>query len=65
MNWDQIEGKWKEYKGRVQQQWGELTDDDIDRVNGNKEELEGLLQQRYGQSKEDARKAVDNWLGSA
>ena len=62
MNWDQVQGKWKELKGKAQQEWGELTNDDLDVADGNREELEGKIQQRYGKSKEEAREAVDNWL---
>ena len=62
MNWDQIEGDWKQFKGKVQQQWGKLTDDDIDVVNGKRTELLGLLQTRYGHDKEQSERAVDEWL---
>lgn len=62
MNWDQVEGKWTEYKGRARQAWGSLTDDDLDRINGSREELAGRLQQRYGKSKEEADREIDNWI---
>ncbi len=62
MNWDQISGKWKEYKGKVKQQWGDLTDDDLDKIEGRREEIAGLIQQRYGKTKEDAERAVDDWM---
>ena len=65
MNWDQIEGNWKQFKGKVQQQWGDLTDDDLDRVKGNQQELEGVIQQRYGKSREEAKKMVDEWMTTA
>jgi len=64
MNWDQIEGKWTEYKGKAQQSWGKLTDDDLAQVDGNREELAGKIQYRYGKSKEEAREAVNEWLDS-
>lgn len=64
MNWDQIQGKWKEMKGQAQQKWGELTDDDLDKADGNREELEGKIQQRYGKTKEEAKQEVDSWLES-
>lgn len=64
MNWDQIEGKWTEYKGKAQASWGKLTDDDLAEVDGNREELAGKIQYRYGKSKEEAQKAVDEWLNS-
>jgi uncharacterized protein YjbJ (UPF0337 family) len=57
MNWDIIEGKWKQFSGEVQTQWGKLTNDDLDVIAGNKEKLAGKLQERYGWSKEEARRA--------
>jgi uncharacterized protein YjbJ (UPF0337 family) len=62
MNWDRIEGNWKQFRGKVQQQWGALTDDDLDRIEGRQDELEGLIQERYGKSKDEASRAVDDWL---
>jgi uncharacterized protein YjbJ (UPF0337 family) len=62
MNWDRIEGNWKEIKGKAQQQWGKLTDDDLDVIEGRREELEGVLQNRYGYAKDMARTEVDTWL---
>ncbi len=62
MNWDQIEGEWKNMKGKVKEHWGELTDDELDQAAGNREQLEGLVQKRYGKTKEAAQKEVDSWL---
>jgi len=62
MDWDRIEGSWKEYKGKVKIQWGKLTDDDIDVVNGRREELEGRLQKNYGYAKDKAHSEVESWL---
>lgn len=62
MNWDQIQGNWKQMKGRAQSEWGELTGDDLDEVEGDRTRLEGKIQERYGKSKEEARRAVDTWL---
>lgn len=64
MNWDQIEGKWKQLKGSAKQQWGKLTDDDLAYIGGSKDKFVGRLQERYGISKEDARKKADEWLTS-
>ncbi|SDU32459.1 CsbD family protein [Stappia sp. ES.058] len=64
MNWDQIEGNWKEFKGKAQAQWGKLTDDELDQVNGRRVELVGLLQQKYGQGREEAEREVDSWLAN-
>lgn len=65
MNWDRVEGNWKQVKGRVQAQWGKLTDDDLDVIEGNRDQLEGKLQERYGKAKDDVRKDVDSWLNRA
>ncbi|NCO20988.1 MAG: CsbD family protein [Rhodobacterales bacterium] len=62
MNWDQIEGNWKMFKGKIQSKWGDLTDDDLDVAEGNREQLEGKIQERYGKTKEEARKEVDKFL---
>lgn len=62
MNWDQVQGKWKEFKGQAQHKWGELTDDDLDKAEGSREEVEGKIQSRYGKTKEEAKEEVDKWL---
>lgn len=61
MNWDRIEGNWKQFTGNVKAQWGKLTDDDIQQINGNREVLEGKLQERYGIAKDEVKKQVDTW----
>lgn len=61
MNWDQIEGKWRQFAGKAKQQWGELTDDDIDKIAGHREELVGKIQQVYGISKEEAERQVEDF----
>lgn len=65
MDWDRIEGNWKQFRGKVQEEWGKLTDDDLEVIEGNREQLEGRLQERYGKSKDDVRKEVDTWLNRA
>ena len=65
MNQDRIRGRWKQFKGKVKEQWGKLTDDDIDVINGKREELAGRLQARYGYQKEQAEKAIDEWMKKA
>src|SRR5262249_16094017 len=62
MNWDRIEGNWKQFRGKVQQQWGELTNDDLDRVEGRRVELVGKIQERYGIAKDEAERQVESWL---
>lgn len=61
MNWDQIEGRWKEFKGKARETWGDLTDDEYDRVAGKRDQMVGLMQKKYGESKEAAEKRVDDW----
>jgi len=61
MNWDRVAGDWKQFKGKVKEKWGKLTDDDLTRINGNREQLEGLLQQRYGYAKDKVKQEVDGW----
>jgi uncharacterized protein YjbJ (UPF0337 family) len=64
MNWDQIEGNWKQFSGQAQQQWGKLTNDDLDVVEGRRTELVGKIQERYGVGKDEAERQVDSWLNS-
>jgi uncharacterized protein YjbJ (UPF0337 family) len=62
MNWDQVEGDWKQFKGKVQQNWGKLTNDDLDIIAGKRTEMLGHLQKRYGHDKEQGEKAINDWL---
>jgi uncharacterized protein YjbJ (UPF0337 family) len=62
MNWDQIQGQWKQMKGKARERWGQLTDDDIEEAGGDRDRLEGKLQERYGHTKEQARSEVDKWM---
>lgn len=62
MNWEQIEGQWKQFKGNIKGAWAKLTDDDIELLNGKRDVLIGKLQERYGIVKEDANRQVDAWL---
>ena len=62
MNWDQIKGRWKDFKGQIRQRWGKLTDDDLERIKGHRESLKGKLQERYGYEKDKAEQEIDGWL---
>jgi uncharacterized protein YjbJ (UPF0337 family) len=62
MNWDRIEGNWKEVKGKLHQQWGKLTNDDVEMIHGKRIELAGRLQHRYGVAKDEAERQIDDWL---
>ena len=62
MNSDRIDGNWKEMKGKVQQKWGKLTNDDLDVIDGRREELVGKIQQEYGKTRDEAEKEVDEYF---
>jgi uncharacterized protein YjbJ (UPF0337 family) len=61
MNWDQLEGKWKQYSGKVKEKWGKLTDDDLEVIRGRRDQLIGKIQERYGIVKQEAEKQVDEF----
>ena len=62
MNWDRIEGNWKQFKGSAKEQWGKLTDDQLDMAAGKRDKLVGRIQETYGISKEESEKQVSTWL---
>ena len=61
MDWNRIEGDWKQYRGKAKEKWGKLTDDDLTRVSGKRAQLEGVIQNRYGYSIDQAKSAVAEW----
>ena len=61
MNWDQIEGKWKQLTGSAQEQWGQLTSDDLATLTGQKDQLVGKIQERYGIAKAEAEEQAEKW----
>jgi uncharacterized protein YjbJ (UPF0337 family) len=58
MNWDTVKGDWKQFKGKVKEQWGKLTDEDLNRIEGCRDQLAGAIQQRYGIEKDEAERQV-------
>jgi uncharacterized protein YjbJ (UPF0337 family) len=64
MNWDRIEGNWKELKGQVREKWGRLTNEEIDVIAGRREQLEGTLQRVYGKSRDEVKREVDEFCTS-
>ena len=64
MNWDQIEGSWKQIKGKAKAQWGRLTDDELDVAAGRREQLIGIIQERYGYARDRAEREVDEAIVS-
>ena len=61
MDWNRVEGNWKQIKGKVKEKWGKLTDDDLTVINGNREQLEGKIQERYGLAKDQVKDDIDDW----
>lgn len=61
MNTDVLKGKWKEMKGKVKEQWGNLTDDHLDRIEGKRDQLVGRIQEAYGISRDEADRQVKDW----
>lgn len=61
MNKPYLKGKWRELKGKIQEEWGELTNDDVDRIEGERDQLLGAIQQRYGKKRAEAERELDNW----
>ena len=64
MDWDRIQGNWKQFVGRVKEQWGKLNGDDLAAINGRRDRLEGRIQERYSYAKDKTRAAVHDWLHS-
>jgi uncharacterized protein YjbJ (UPF0337 family) len=62
MNWDRVEGNWKQLKGKAREKWGKLTDSDFEQIAGKKDQLIGRIQERYGISKDEAQKQADEWV---
>jgi uncharacterized protein YjbJ (UPF0337 family) len=62
MNEDILKGQWKQLQGKARQQWGKLTDDDVTLIKGDRDVLLGKIQERYGRTREEAARAVDDWL---
>ena len=64
MDWNQVEGNWKQLKGNAKRQWGKLTDLDLTAIAGRREELEGKIQERYGYTKDRVRREIKEWAES-
>ena len=64
IDWDRLEGDWKQLKGRAKERWGKLTDDDLTAISGRRAQLEGKIQERYGYAKGQARKEIEDWYRS-
>ena len=64
MNWDRIEGNWKQFTGKAREKWGKLTDNDWTTVAGKKDQLVGKIQERYGIQRDEAQKEADEWAGA-
>ena len=63
MNWDIVKGNWAQLKGKVREEWGDLTDNEYEEIAGKKDQLVGKLQERYGWTREESEKRADDWAG--
>ena len=61
MNWDQAAGNWQQFRGKVKEQWGNLTDDELDRIAGQRDQLVGSIQKSYGITRDEADRRVKEW----
>ena len=64
MNWDQVEGNWTQFKGKVRERWGNITDDDLDVIKGRRDQLLGKVQERYGIAREEAERQIKDFLNN-
>jgi uncharacterized protein YjbJ (UPF0337 family) len=64
MNKDQLQGKWCQMRGKIKQQWGKLTDDELDQIEGNYDLFVGKIQERYGNSREDIERQLDTMMAA-
>lgn len=64
MDWNRVEGNWKQMKGKIKGAMGELTDDDLDQIAGKRDQLEGKIQERYELQRDRARQEIDDWYGT-
>ena len=61
MDWDRIEGNWKQFTGTAIEKWGKLTDDHLDTIAGKRDQLAGKIQESYGITKEEAEEQISEW----
>lgn len=59
--WNQVEGNWDQFKGSVQENWGDLTDDEVDQLSGKKDQFVGFIKEKYGIAQEEVEAQVDEW----
>ncbi len=64
MNKDEASGNWKQFKGKMKEKWGKLTDDDMHVIEGKRDQLVGKIQERYGYAKDEAEREVADWEGT-
>ena len=64
MNWDRIEGNWKQMMGKAREKWGKLTDSDFEAIAGRKDQLVGIIQERYGIQRDEAERQANEWQKS-
>lgn len=62
MEWNQVESKWVQFRGKIKEKWGDLTDDDLTKINGKREQLLAKIQERYGYEKEEAERELESYV---
>ena len=65
MNWDIIQGNWRQLSGAVREQWGKFTDDELEQIAGNREQIVGAVQEKYGVARDEAERQIDEWAAKA
>jgi len=65
MNWERIQGNWKQVVGKAKMQWGKLTDDELNVISGKRDQLAGKIQERYGVAKDVADTQISEWASKA
>jgi uncharacterized protein YjbJ (UPF0337 family) len=61
MSWNRIEGNWKQFKGKVKETWGDLTDDELEEIAGKRDVLLGKIQEKYGIAQDEADKRIKDF----
>lgn len=64
MNWDRVEGNWRQLRGLFKEQWGRIGNDQLEVIAGKRERLIGVLQESYGIAKDEAERRVKEWENS-
>lgn len=56
---DRVAGNWKQFKGKLREKWGDLTDDELDRLQGQREQIVGRIQEKSGEDRREIERNLD------